>query len=294
MSDYIGRFAPSPTGLLHMGSLLAALASFLDARANGGRWLVRMEDLDPPREQPGAAQAILDSLRAHGLHWDGEVMWQSQRGVAYDDALEQLLASGKAYYCSCSRSDLALYRGIYPGSCRGCRERPQPPSAIRLQVAPERIEFVDGLQGRCGQQLESKVGDFVLKRKDGLYAYQLAVVVDDAEQGVTHVVRGSDLLDSTPRQIWLQRCLGLPTPHYIHIPVLVNRQGQKLSKQTFAPAIDRDRAIANLLVALSYLRQPAPTDTTSVDTVLQQAIVNWSLQLIPSCPALEPLSVPDC
>ena len=281
MTTYVGRFAPSPTGPLHQGSLIAALASFLDARANNGRWLLRIEDLDPPREMAGAVQSIMQSLRDHGLHWDDEVMWQSRRHSAYRAALRQLLECGAAFYCTCSRTDLAPFGGIYPGTCRGCSQVPAGEFAVRLQVADTAVGFVDAVQGECSQSLPREVGDFVLLRKDGLFAYQLAVVVDDAAQGITHVVRGADLLDSTPRQIWLQRQLGLPTPAYAHIPVLTNAEGQKLSKQTFAPQIDPGSARDNLLAALSFLNQPLPRAAGSPEDVLAQAVANWDLQRVP-------------
>src|SRR3954471_12891151 len=239
---YTGRFAPSPTGPLHMGSLIAALASWLDARAAGGRWLVRMEDLDRPRVLPGADDAILDALSRLGLQWDGEVVYQSKRHDLYRRALERL--GPHTYWCGCSRreiadSSLGLARDgppIYPGPCRtGAAGAPR---VVRVRTSADTITFDDRLQGRQAQMLERDIGDFVLCRADGLFAYQLAVVVDDAEQGVTDVVRGADLLDSTPRQLWLQKLLGYPQPTYLHIPVAVNDQGQKLSKQTLAPPVD--------------------------------------------------------
>lgn len=282
-ANYIGRFAPSPTGLLHFGSLLGALASYLDARAHGGSWLVRIEDIDPPREMPGAAQAILRCLRAHGLHWDGEVMFQSERGDAYQSALTFLLRSGAAFFCTCSRAELASSGGIYPGRCRSHRETPQAPCAIRLQVGSADIVFDDAIQGEVRQNLAREVGDFVIFRKEKLPAYQLAVVVDDAAQGVTHVVRGCDLLDSTPRQIFLQRRLGLPTPQYAHIPVIANRVGHKLSKQTYARALDEADAVSNLLAALDFLGQPpvpAP-QRHAPDTLLQWAAAHWQRFSIP-------------
>lgn len=281
MNRYVGRFAPSPTGKLHLGSLIGALASYLDARANGGRWLVRIEDLDPPREVPGAADAILQGLLDHGLRWDGEVLWQSRREAAYQRALTGLLERGRAFYCTCSRADLESFGGIYPGTCRGCVQRPDGEYAIRLQVPNDVVEFDDAIQGHYAQNLEQAVGDFVLKRKDDLFAYQLAVVVDDAGQGITHVVRGSDLLDSTPRQIWLQRQLGLSTPHYAHVPVITNRYGQKLSKQTHAPELDIAGARHNLLAALAFLNQPLPEGSLGIADIVEQAVHQWDLQRVP-------------
>lgn len=279
--SYIGRFAPSPTGRLHLGSLVGALASYLDARANHGRWLVRMEDLDPPREEPGAAEAILQCLQQHGLLWDGEVMWQSQRHARYQEVLDGLCSRGKAFFCTCSRTDLARYAGIYPGTCRGRLAAPQGEHAVRLWVPDTVVEFQDQVQGLYAQNLQREVGDFVLRRKDGLYAYQLAVVVDDADQGVTHIVRGSDLLDSTPRQIWLQSQLQFPQPEYAHVPVVTNAEGQKLSKQTFAPVLQDAEAGQNLRAALAFLNQVLPPPHYPVQDILQWAVSHWSLQRVP-------------
>lgn len=282
MQDYIGRFAPSPTGPLHMGSLIAALASYLDARAHQGQWLLRMEDLDPPREEVGAAQAILQSLRDHGLHWDGDVLWQSQRHALYQQTIDSLLADAKAFYCTCSRSDLQALEGIHPGRCRAATTPPDQPHAIRLQVPDREISFTDLIQGPFSQQLRREVGDVVLRRKDGWYAYQLAVVVDDMAQGVTRIVRGSDLLDSTPRQCWLQQQLGnQQLPQYAHIPVLTNSEGQKLSKQTFAPGISSAAVLDNLVYALRFLRQPVPPPPRQLDDLLNFAIKHWDLGKVP-------------
>src|SRR5207245_6482196 len=272
---YIGRFAPSPTGPLHLGSLIAALASWLDARAAGGQWLVRIEDLDRPRSVPGAADEILRALEGLGLHWDGEVVYQSRRDALYSAALDKLRAH--TYWCSCTRreiadSSLALATDgahIYPGTCR-TRKAPEG-RALRIRTGSEEIRFHDRLQGAQSQVLERDIGDFVLYRADGLYAYQLAVVVDDAGQGVTDVVRGADLLDSTPRQIYLQRLLGLPTPRYLHVPVALDAAGEKLSKQTSAAPIESDpRALRR---ALGFLGQPEAA-------TLEQALRGWNPQLI--------------
>ncbi|ARN73496.1 tRNA glutamyl-Q(34) synthetase GluQRS [Oceanicoccus sagamiensis] len=289
MNDYIGRFAPSPTGLLHIGSLIGALASFLDARANQGQWLLRMEDLDPPREMPGAASAILQSLEDHGLAWDGEVLWQSQRHDAYRQVIDDLLLANKAFYCTCSRSDLQASHGIYQGQCRGCVTPPADQDfALRLQVDDRVVSFDDAIQGRFSQQLDNDVGDVVLQRKDGLFAYQLAVVVDDAYQAISHVVRGSDLLDSTPRQIYLQQVMAYTTPGYTHIPVITNEQGDKLSKQTFAAPLDSHKAAKNIYLALMFLNQPLPPEDLSqrVDDILAWALANWSVDRIPSVAGL--------
>ena len=276
-----GRFAPSPTGPLHFGSLVAAAASWLDARAAGGRWLVRIEDLDRPRVQPGAADEILRTLEALGLRWDGEVLWQSRREALYRDALERLRAH--TYWCGCSRREIAdsslglAVDGarIYPGTCRAGLAADRRTRALRVRVPDGVVRFVDRVQGEQAQQLARDVGDFVLYRADGLFAYQLAVVVDDAAQGVTDVVRGADLLDSTARQIHLQRLLGVPTPRYLHVPVAVNAQGEKLSKQTGARPVDPRRPAEALAAALAFLGQP-PAAT------LDEAVRNWNPSLIPA------------
>jgi glutamyl-Q tRNA(Asp) synthetase len=270
-----GRFAPSPTGPLHFGSLAAALASWLDARAAGGRWLVRIEDLDPPRCQPGAADDILRTLERFGLHWDGEVIFQSRRADRYEKSLQ--LLREYSYPCGCSRREIADSAlglaadgaQIYPGTCRdGLQGRAA--RALRVRVNGS-VEFDDRVQGHIRQDLEREVGDFILKRADGHFAYQLAVVVDDAEQGVTDVVRGADLLDSTARQLHLLRLLGLPAPRYLHIPAAVNATGEKLSKQTGArPALPSD-----LPLVLRFLGQK-PSAT------LAEAVTNWDPALIPS------------
>lgn len=280
---YRGRFAPSPTGPLHAGSLVAALASWLDARAHGGTWLVRIEDLDPPREVPGAAADILATLDAFGLRSDEPVWYQSARTAAYADALEQLRQRGLVYRCTCSRRQVELAaqaaglpEGVYPGTCRGRAVDADDgsPFAWRLRVPDEPIAFDDRACGRCEQSLARDVGDFVLRRSDGLWAYQLAVVVDDAAQGVTDVVRGADLLDNTPRQIWLQRRLGVPTPRYLHVPVVVNDAGEKLSKQTGARALDLSQPIAELERAWRHLGF-APLAARSIDAFLARAVDAW-------------------
>ncbi|MEL1264777.1 tRNA glutamyl-Q(34) synthetase GluQRS [Pseudoxanthomonas putridarboris] len=254
---YRGRFAPSPTGRLHFGSLVAALGSWLLARYHRGEWLVRVEDLDPPREVPGAAQAQLATLAAFGMPSDGPVVWQSQRHDLYAGALARLLADGSAFQCHCSRGDLAAVNGIHRQCVASDRSRPP---AVRLRVAEgARIGFDDGLQGRFEQDVDRDVGDFVLRRADGHWAYQLAVVVDDHAQGITDVVRGADLLDSTPRQILLQRMLGLPTPRYLHLPLILDAQGQKLSKSMAALPVDDDAPVPALMAAWQALGQdPAP------------------------------------
>ncbi|RDE18052.1 tRNA glutamyl-Q(34) synthetase GluQRS [Motiliproteus coralliicola] len=289
-TDYIGRFAPSPTGSLHFGSLLAALASYLDARSQQGRWLVRMEDLDPPREVPGAADQILHTLETFGFEWDGPVWYQSQRHPDYQQVLEQLIATGAAYGCDCSRSQILLRKSrVYDGYCR----QRQPiesdlPLAIRLCVDDETIVFTDAIQGPQRQQLATEVGDFVIRRRDGLFAYQLAVVIDDAAQGVNQVVRGYDLLSSTARQIHLQQQLELPTPSYAHIPILVNAMGQKLSKQTYASAIDATNPGPSLYQALQLLGQQPPESLRQAQAheILTWGCEHWQLTQIPRQPHL--------
>ncbi len=283
-STYIGRFAPSPTGPLHLGSLLAAFGSWLMARAENGRWLLRIEDIDPPREVPGAAAAQIACLRAHGLHPDAEISYQHARSAHYQAAVDQLLDQGRAFECRCSRSDLADSGGIH----RACVARPSGHApAIRLRVADgasSRIAFDDAIQGRFEQAAAAVCGDFVLKRADGLWAYQLAVVVDDAAQGVTEVVRGADLLDSTPRQILLQHALGLPTPRYAHLPLVVGSDGAKLSKSLQALAVDA----ADPLPALRWCWATLGQDPTALvhahapEQLLRIATARFERQLIPS------------
>lgn len=269
---YIGRFAPSPTGALHFGSLVAALASYLHAHAHNGQWLVRMEDLDPPREQPGAAAAILRSLEAHGLHWHGSVLYQSERLKAYAEALEQLKAANLIYVCDCTRQDLQAMGGIYNGRCRQRDVDSNKPHALRLtlygtpQFPAQQLCFTDLFQGEQIQDLRRDAGDPIVKRKDGLFAYQLAVVVDDIIQGVTHVIRGMDLLEVTARQIVLFKLLGSKPPAFGHVPLVLNDSGQKLSKQNLAPALDSSQAAKNLWHALVFLGQNPPTDFGVIDT----------------------------
>jgi glutamyl-Q tRNA(Asp) synthetase len=247
-----GRFAPSPTGPLHPGSLVAALASYLMAKSRHGQWLIRIEDLDPPREIPGMAQRHLDDLAGFALRSDLPVLWQSRRSDVYETALQQLLEQDKAFYCSCSRTQLQDQQGIHRHCVSPSRVRQ---SAIRLRVPDQTIEFTDGLYGLQRQNLAIETGDVVLKRADGLYAYQLAVVVDDAAQGINQIVRGADLLDSTPRQIFLQRQLGLPTPEYTHIPLVLDEQGHKLSKSQWAAGLDSDDRFKALCSAYRHLGQ---------------------------------------
>lgn len=279
-APYVGRFAPSPTGPLHFGSLLAAVASYLQARVNGGKWLVRVEDIDPPREQPGADKRILRALEAYGFEWDGPVSYQSTFADRHNELVKRLLDLGQAYPCTCSRRDLAgARRGphgvIYPGTCRNSSAAGD--AAIRVRTGNDPIIFIDGLQGEQSQRLESESGDFVIKRRDGLIAYQLAVVADDHEQGITEVVRGIDLLDSTPRHLHLQRLLGFETPAYLHIPVASAADGQKLSKMTGAREIDLKAVRPVLVRALAALGQQPAADLgdAGLESIWGWAARNW-------------------
>lgn len=289
MERYRGRFAPSPSGPLHFGSLVAAVGSYLEARACGGEWLVRMEDPDPPRVVPGAADQILHALDAFGMHWDGTVTYQSARGAAYHSALHRLRNRGIVYPCACSRREIAdsAVKGIegyvYNGRCRDGLPRDKGARAQRLDTRGAVIAFQDALQGHLSHDLEKEIGDFVLYRADRVFAYQLAVVVDDAEQGITDVVRGADLLDSTSRQIFLQRLLGLCTPRYAHLPVAVNEAGEKLSKQTLAAPVDSASPVPSLAAALAFLGQSPPSGLAraSLTEFWDWALENWNLARVP-------------
>lgn len=288
--NYRGRFAPSPTGPLHFGSLVAAIGSYLDAKHHHGKWLVRIEDLDTPRNVRGASDEILGTLEAYGLHWDEDVIYQSRRTTAYAEALHRLKDTGLAYPCACSRkeiADSALQHGdelVYPGTCRNGIAQGKDARAWRVRVNDTRIAFKDRMQGNIAQDLATEAGDFVVLRADGLFAYQLAVVVDDAAQAITDVVRGADLLYSTPRQIYLQQLLGLVTPVYMHLPVAVNAQGQKLSKQTLARPVDKNNAVATIFDVLVFLRQQPPTEMRlgNVGQILDWAIANWKTNVLSS------------
>jgi len=282
MTDYTGRFAPTPSGHLHFGSLVAALASYLDARAVGGRWLLRMEDLDPPREEPGAQAAILKALESYGFEWDGEMVRQSDRHEAYQQVIDRLFSQGLAYACTCSRKQLEPYQGIYPGLCRNAGHDAED-AAIRLRVPELDYHFVDRVQGEFRQHLGREAGDFVIRRRDGLYAYQLAVVLDDAWQGITDIVRGADLLDSTPRQLYLQELLGLPQPRYLHVPLITQPDGHKLGKSYRSPPLTADQATPLLLRALRALgQQPAPELVdASPGELLAWGIRHWDAGKIP-------------
>lgn len=277
MSLYIGRFAPSPTGPLHFGSLLAALSSYLDAKHHNGRWLVRIEDLDPPREDPNAASEILSILDIYGLHWDGTVIYQSQRSDIYTEALNQLRQQGDAFPCTCSRKQLLgqPHHGI-------CSIPTRTDYAWRFLCPDGKRTVSDDLQPAHHYNLQNDIGDFVIRRRDGLWSYQLAVVVDDAEQNITHVVRGIDLIDSTVRQQLLQQALGYNTPAYSHIPVATEVNGQKLSKQNLALALSHDHAGETLWHALHWLGQNPPSELqrNTCDEVLKWGIEHWQPQAL--------------
>lgn len=288
-APYRGRFAPSPTGPLHFGSLIAAVGSYLEARAQGGEWLLRIEDLDPPREMAGATDSILATLEAYGFEWDGPVVKQSDRLQHYRDALDRLNAKGLAYPCACTRKEIAdsSIRGIdgpvYPGTCRNGLAEGREVRAWRLRTTDRVLEFIDEIQGLQCQNVYRDVGDFVLLRADGYFAYQLAVVVDDAEQGVNHVVRGADLLDSTARQVELQLALNLPSVKYAHLPIAVNEAGEKLSKQTKAPALSLIDSSRELVDALRVLGQAPEAEMARapLGDIWIWARENWRLARVP-------------
>ncbi len=280
-SQYIGRFAPTPTGPLHQGSLVAALASFLDAKKNHGKWLLRIEDLDPPREDKSASELIPQQLKAHGLNWFGDISYQSQNSSRYEAALLQLKNKDLLFLCTCSRKDLLKQHGLHQGNCHS---KQISPYAWRLPVENKTYSFEDAVYGTYGHNLIDTVGDQILKRKDGLYAYQLAVVVDDHHDGINHVVRGLDLLDNTPRQLFLMKCLNIPTPTYMHLPLIINAAGQKLSKQNQAKALDLQKACQNLVAALAFLKQPLPPThlRLSTEALIIWAIEHWNPENIPA------------
>lgn len=293
---YIGRYAPSPTGPLHFGSLVAAVASYLDARSHDGRWLIRMEDLDNPREMPGAADAILHMLDAYGFEWDGSILYQSQRHDRYQSVLDRLIAADWVYPCNCSRREVAeiaragIEGPVYPGTCRNGLSHKRAARAWRFKTDAAHLVFNDQIQGMFDHRMQLDVGDFILKRADGQFAYQLAVVVDDADQGITHVVRGADLLNSTSRQILLQYSLYLPSPRYAHIPVVAGPDGQKLSKQTGAQAISDGNASTMLTLAMRFLgmHTPADLEKESLDDIWHWAKLHWHLEAVPRRLAVMP------
>jgi len=286
---YRGRFAPSPTGPLHFGSLVAAVASYLEAKSRAGEWLVRMEDLDTPRNVPGAADDILRALTACGMRWDDAVIYQSARTDAYHAELHRLRALGLVYPCACSRREIAdsavsgIEGPVYPGTCRAGLAPGKTVRAWRIDVRGADIRFDDAIQRPIHQDLARDIGDFVLLRADHVYAYQLAVVVDDAEQGITDVVRGADLLDSTPRQIFLHKLLKFTPPRYCHVPVAANANGEKLSKQTHAAAVDYARPQAALVPALRFLGQQPPDDLVdaNIGEFWNWALRNWRIDRVP-------------
>lgn len=282
ISSYTGRFAPSPSGPLHFGSLIAAVGSYLQARAQGGRWLVRIEDLDPPREVPGAADLILRTLDSYGLHWDGEVVYQSRRHPRYQQLLDELGIRGMTYHCDCSRARIQEAGGIYPGHCRS-RALSGAGHAIRLRMDQPVYEFDDRLLGRISVPIALAEGDFILKRRDGLFAYNLAVVIDDADSGITEVVRGADLIEPTVRQIALYRLLGYPEPGWLHLPLALQSDGRKLSKQNHAPPLSQQHIGQTLWQALAFLGQcpPAELAGASADIQLTWAQQHWSMRSIP-------------
>jgi glutamyl-Q tRNA(Asp) synthetase len=278
----VGRFAPTPSGHLHLGSLYTAVASFLDARAHGGHWLLRMEDLDRPREVAGSADAILRTLEQFGFEWDGAVTRQSERAAYYEAALSELRAQHRTFACSCSRAQLEDELR-YPGTCRARRFGPDTPAALRLRVEAAQVQFSDRIQGTYRQNVADAVGDFILQRRDRIYAYVLAVVVDDAAQGVTHIVRGADLLDNTPRQIYLQRLLGLPEPDYAHVPVLTEPDGAKLAKSRRSVRVGADSALPQLCTAFSLLGLSPPPSLASaaISEAWRWAVAHWDLDKVP-------------
>jgi len=288
--SYRGRFAPSPTGPLHFGSLLAAASSYAQARHQQGQWLVRIEDVDLPRCDTSSTTQILKALETYGMHWDEDIIYQSQRNSFYQDALDKLAAQGDTYDCACTRKEInesaesTVTMGIYPGTCRNGLAKGKTARSIRMRTDDNEIVFVDKVQAPLSQHLLKDVGDFIIKRADNLFAYQLAVVVDDEAQAITEIVRGSDMLDSTPRQLFLQQRLGYSTPDYIHIPLAVNNKGQKLSKQNMAPAINLVDPRPTLINALEFLNQQPPADLrdTSIDDIWQWVADNWSVKNIPA------------
>ena len=281
-SDYVGRFAPSPSGELHFGSLIAALGSYLQARANQGRWLVRIEDIDPPREVPGAAQTILRQLEHYGLHWDGEVLWQSQRHDAYREQLAWLQAQGLSYHCTCTRARIQSVGGIYDGHCRTLGLGPEN-AAVRLHQTKPVLQFEDSLRGTTVTNEQLAREDFIIHRRDGLFAYNLAVVVDDRFQGVTEIVRGADLIEPTVRQISLYRHFDWAEPGYIHLPLALNSDGNKLSKQNHAPALSPGDPRPEIIRALQFLHQDSVKEwqDLSIEDLLKHAVLNWRLSAVP-------------
>ena len=282
--SYIGRFAPSPTGPVHFGTLVAAVASYLRARSLQGRWLLRIEDVDTLRKVDDADTRIIQTLERLGFEWDGDIVYQTSRNQAYEQALSALRQADLVFPCRCTRKQLMRETGVwspvYPGTCYASKAWDEPDHSVRLRVSDETIAYEDVVYGAQQENVANSVGDFVIRRRDGLFAYQLAVVVDDAWQGVTEVVRGTDLMESTARQIYLQRCLGLPTPAYLHVPVAVDAQGNKLSKSDGSARIDDSDAIPMLNRALAFLGQ-SEIDADDLGSFWRQAITQWDTDRIP-------------
>lgn len=298
--NIIGRFAPSPTGVLHFGSLVTALASYLNAKHHGGKWLVRIEDIDPPREVPGSTDSILRQLEQHGLTWDDHVIYQSAHLERYRDILQDLQDQHLTYHCQCNRQRLTSLGGVYDGKCRNLGLKAHD-TALRLAVTKAlptdssgltSISFTDKVMTNFSLHIQGEIGDFILRRRDGLVSYHLAVVVDDHDQGISEVLRGADLLDSTPKQILLQKCLGYRTPTYIHIPMALNIEGQKLSKQTHAKALIDGHESQNLWQALNWLQQDPPSELkdNGISEILHWGVENWTLSNI--SPSREGITAP--
>ncbi len=286
MTSYIGRFAPSPTGPLHLGSLVAALGSYLDAKANSGLWLLRIEDIDPPREMTGAKDLILGQLEDHGLYWDSIAIYQSQRLDIYQECFDQLKHNQHLYACDCPRHRVRDLNGIYDGKCRDRDLNFDVDTAIRVCLTEKNIGWDDLILGAQSFSFDELGGDFIVRRRDGLFSYQLAVAVDDGLKGVTHVIRGADLLDSTARQTYLHTLLGLVSPEYGHLPMVMNNLGQKLSKQTHAPALDSNKSRENLALSLNILGLNPPKDISenSCEEILAWAISHWNINSVPTNP----------
>ncbi|MCD9552839.1 tRNA glutamyl-Q(34) synthetase GluQRS [Photobacterium carnosum] len=286
-NQYVGRFAPSPTGLLHFRSLIAALGSYLQAKSQQGKWIVRIEDLDPPREMLGAADDILRTLEAFGFMWDGDIIYQSLRHDVYQAQIETWLTQGNAYYCQCSRKNIQQTDGFYPGTCRTLNQR-HSNGAVRLQVDTPITHFDDLLHGRIELPLALAREDFIIRHRNGLFAYNLAVVLDDIEQGITNVVRGTDLIESTGHQMILYQQFGYPFVRYLHLPLAITDNGHKLSKQNHAPAIDKHNPRPALMAALRFLGFSPPTELVieNVEQILQWGITHWQLKQLPKTTAI--------
>ncbi|OLQ87034.1 tRNA glutamyl-Q(34) synthetase GluQRS [Vibrio panuliri] len=287
---YIGRFAPSPSGPLHFGSLIAALGSYFQAKANQGQWLVRIEDIDPPREMPGASELILRTLEAYQLEWDGEVVYQSQRHHLYQQQIDAWISSGQAYYCQCTRKAIKESGGYYLGTCRDKQLNNETPSATRLRMTQPVYEFIDQKHGRLTIPHPLAEEDFIIKRRDGLFAYNLAVVLDDIDQGVTEVVRGADLIEPTGRQISLYKMLGQSPIHYLHLPLALDENGQKLSKQNHAPAIDNSNPKPALLEAMHFLgfQLDPHIEQANLDEIIAWGVENWQICQLPNTTEITP------